>query len=421
MLCDAHQNVVGHVYILQRRMALNFERVSWAGSLVVIMSVLPALFFLVSPASGSRLSPSCSLLPKPHSSPLELSLPLRSDLAALSPGVSQDQISFSIDPLRPDVQGTTTRFLIRLKDSRQMIRVEMPARIGLAFDSAGVLQFSNDSSLFWLECHLLADHRMGASLFYRTPSGSIVTHAEWIPVPMETPLQTADEFSQDNPFRELAESKWWGPDLLAQKVQGGVAVHRLEMGGGANSKLVDCKVGDWFMFNGKVWEKCARPVAILDEPSRGKNPIDQNLPLAHILTATSQFLEVEGWNERSHVRFRWNLAPLPPFKIKTEELFSQLRVRSEKQVSCMMDKQCLVLRPGDWVLKTGGRWKALRKAEEKEALLAGDVLGEVFILEKIGVVPSSKNIVGWYFSAGRTQSVSVELAQRTQKGRKASR
>ncbi len=395
-------------------MTLNLQRVSWIGSLVVCVSVLPALFFLFSPNLDAPLAVSISVRPKIDSSPIPINLSLRSDYPELSIGASQDQFSFAMDPVRPDVQSAVPRFLIRLKDSKQMKRVEMPASLGLAFDSSGILQFSDDASSFGLECRLLPDQRIEARLSCRTPTGEVVTQAQWVPVPMETPLQTIDEFCQQNPFRELAESRWWGPDLLIQKVHGGEAIHRIEVGAAASSKLIDCQVGDWLHFTGKNWEKCASPV-VAERDSL------QNFPLAHIKSATSQFLEVEGWKDMSHLRFQLNLASSPPFKIKADELFSQLRVRSEKQVSCTMDKQCLVLRPGDWVLKSGGRWKTLRKMEEKAALLAGEVSGEVFVLEKIGVASSAKNIVGYYFSAGRTQSVLIEMAQRVQKGRKASR
>ena len=395
-------------------MTLNFERVSWIGSLVVGVSVLPALFLLMAPTTDAPVTVSGSVRPQVDSPSAPINLPLRSDYPELMIGASQDQFSFSLDPIRPDVQNTVPRFLIRLKDSKQMRRVEMPASLGLAFDSSGLLHFSDDASSFCLECRLLSDQRIDASLSIRTATGEMVTQAQWIPVPMDTPLQTADEFPPENPFRELAECRWWGPDLLVAKIYEGEPIHRLEVGAMASSKLIDCHVGDWLQFTGKGWEKCGVPILSAESTL-------QNNPLAHVKSATSQFLEVEGWKDTSHLRFRLNLASSPPLKIKAEELFSQLRVRSEKQVSCTMDKQCLVLRPGDWVLKTGGRWKTLRKIEEKTALLTGEISGEVFVLEKIGVASSAKNIVGYYFSAGRTQSVLIEMAQRVQKGRKASR
>jgi hypothetical protein len=397
-------------------MTLNFERMPWAGSLVLVACTVPALLLLLLPIDDFAPMSLRGPLEKGRNRSADMRFSLSSEFSGLMPGISQEQISFSKDPSRPDRQGKTNQFLIRLRNSRQMKRVEMPVALGLAFDSAGSLQFSNDSSAFWLECKLLENQTLSAALIVRTPAGEVITHAEWIPVPMETPLQTAEEFPSDNPFRELLESRWLGPDLLRQKIHGEV-VHRLEVGSPPTVRVIDCRVGDWLTHNGKGWEKCGPPRLIEEE----KNPIDQNPPLAHIQTSTAQFLEIEGWNEMSHVRFRWNLAATSPCKIKTEELFSQIRVRSEKQVSCMMDKQCFVLRPGDFVLKANGRWKALRKTEEKEALLTGELVGELFILEKIGMTPGGKNIVGSYFSPNRVQLVPIELTQKAKKSRKGNR
>lgn len=394
-------------------MAFQFERISWSGSVVLLASSIPALLLLLLPIQDFEPMPLRTTAEKGRNS-AEMKFSLSSEFSGLMPGSPQEQISFSKDPARPDRQGKGNQFMVRLKNSRQMKRVEMPVVLGLAFDSIGSLQFSNDDSAFWLDCKLLENQTLSAVVRVRSPEGEVKTQAEWIPVPMETPLQTAEEFPSDSPFRELLESRWLGPDLLVQKIHG-ETVHRLEVGSPPTARVLDCKVGDWLIFNGKTWEKCPPPTR------HNENEIDQNPPLAHIQTSTPQFLELEGWNDMSHVRFRWNLASGPVFKIKTEEIFSQIRVRSEKQVSCMMDKQCFVLRPGDFVLKANGRWKALRKAEEKEAILTGELGGELFILEKIGTAGGGKNIVGSYFSPSRVQVVPIELTQRAKKSRKGAR
>lgn len=390
-------------------MATNFESIPWLGGLALIVSSLPGMIFL----AGSSVDDDFSI-PAPSSSKhsphlLHIKLPLSLDFAALSIGVAKDQISLSVDPVRPDSHGGVHRFLIRLGQSKQMKRVELPARLDLEFGPSGVLQISEATSAFWLDCRLTSANILEASLFYKTPSGENVQQAQWTPHLQETPFQSADEFPETSPFRELAESRWWGHDLLAEKVQPGASIQRLEIGNPTKADLIDCSLSDWLIFKENKWHKCNS-----FESAAG-------LPLAHIKSVSPQALEIEGWNEASHVRLKLAHSVLPPLKIKPEELFSQLRVRSEKQVSCMLDKQCLVLRPGDWVLKTGLRWKTLRKKEERESVLQGKLTGDLFILDRIDAKGAAKNIVGDYYAPGRTQSLQIEYAQKTQKGSKKSR
>jgi hypothetical protein len=76
----------------------------------------------------------------------------------------------------------------------------------------------------------------------------------------------------------------------------------------------------------------------------------------------------------------------------------------------------MILKVGDWALKTGGRWKVLRKEEEKNAFLTGKLFGELFAFDQIGQKQGQKVIQGRLFNPGRTQVVAVELAaQSTQK------
>ena len=69
----------------------------------------------------------------------------------------------------------------------------------------------------------------------------------------------------------------------------------------------------------------------------------------------------------------------------------------------------MVLKTGDWVLKTNGRWKILRKKDEKDAFLNGKLFGELFILEQISQKQGQKMIQGRLFNPGRTQVVSIEM------------
>ena len=121
-------------------------------------------------------------------------------------------------------------------------------------------------------------------------------------------------------------------------------------------------------------------------------------------------LILEGWDSNGHVRLNVPYAALPPSKIKAEDLFTSVRFRSEKQISCMMDKQCLVLKVSDWVLKTTSRWKVLRKQEEKDAYFRGELLGELFVFDQISQRQGQKLVLGRLFNPRRTQMEKIELA-----------
>jgi hypothetical protein len=295
--------------------------------------------------------------------------------------------------------------MIRLIQSKQIKRVELPAKVDLEF-SEGILRFSEKPSRFWLNCSSASEGEISADLFYETPEKEVVSSANWISSPQETPIQSMEEFPPATPFRDLGETRWFGHDAFLEKYVGGEIVHRLEMGSSSQAELLDCSLKDWLVFKDGKWQKAS-----------GFSEAE-GLPIAHIKNASSQGLEIEGWDGASHIRVRLPLATLPPLKMKGEELFAQLRVRSEKQVSCMLDKQCLILRPNDWVLKTQGRWKILRKKEERDALLEGKLVGEVLVLDRIEAKGATKSVAGHYFSSGRSQMVPIEHVQKStlQKG-----
>ena len=208
-----------------------------------------------------------------------------------------------------------------------------------------------------------------------------------------------EEFSPGTPFRDLAEARFWGQDLLREKYGDSTPVQRMEIG----TDAIDCAPNDWLIFKDRKWQK----ISDLEK--------SEGLPIAHVKTASPQALEMEGWDGTSHIRLKMPISPLPPLKIRGEELFSQLRVRSEKQISCIMDKQCLILRAGDWVVRSANRWKIVRKKEEKALFLEGKIVGELFVLDRIDSKGAVKSIAGQCFSARRTQALPIEFAQPVQK------
>lgn len=381
---------------------MSFLRIVWFGVLTLTFSMLPSIFFLNTEPhaldffcydrSMQNISPSS--FPE-----LCMNFGLLNHFSALSIGNARGQLAFSVDPRRPDSKLNTSQLMIRLAQSKQSKRIEYPARVELEF-SEGVLQFSDRISSFWLLCSPISEGEISATLFYKTPEGKEVTCECWTVLLQDTPIQSAEEFSPASPFRELGETRWLGRDLVLEKYAGGEAVHRIEIGPSSGGELIECTLKDWLIFKEKKWQK----VPSLEGTG--------DFPIAHLKNTFSQGLEFEGWDGSAHVRIKLVSSPPHTLNVRGDELFTQLRVRSEKQVSCMLDKQCLILRPNDWTLKTKGRWKILRKQEEKTAFLEGKLSGDLFVLDRIEAKGMIKSVAGHYFSAERSQMIPIEVLQK---------
>jgi hypothetical protein len=173
-----------------------------------------------------------------------------------------------------------------------------------------------------------------------------------------------EELFQEEPFQALSKARWLGTDLVC-KAGLGRAVQKMEIG----SALFDIAEGDRLYWDGLGWVKAE---------GRGA-------PLMQVRNSAMQSLELDVWDSpgERHMRVAAPLAGLQPARIKVEDWFSSIRIRSEKQISCLLEKQCLILREGDWVLKENGRWRILRKAEDKQQMVEGKRLGDLIVLESI--------------------------------------
>lgn len=374
------------------------KKILWIGMAILIGCSLLAFSFLF------NIQTSDSLLLKEKKekelkiAPYSFSLALSQTAPGFSLPNLQDKLIFSSDPPRPGQATLEPRLLIRLKDSGESKRVALPCRLDLEYQG-DLLKFSNHTSLFWLELQPASEGKIEVQGWISSLDGSKINAGQFFALGQECPLQEAREFAEKSPFRILAEAKWWGRDQFRN---GTDSTEILEMG-----ELIELRQNDWLIWKEGKWQKSATPE---------KDP-EKNLGLAKIQSISPKILILEGWDGNDHTRIGLSLAAGPQFKLRGEDLFSMVRVRSEKQISCMLEKQCMVLKTGDWVLKTAGRWKILRKKDEKDAFLNGKLFGELFILDQISQKQGQKMMGGRLFNPGRTQVISIELAAQGRKTR----
>ena len=382
------------------------ERIAWASAGVLglgVLLMLPFAFMFY----GSGASPTVlhgTKAKEPVLTPFVFALGMNEKGPILPVPELQGEMTLSFDPPRPTGVMNGKRLLVRMKKSGLSKRVVLPCRLDLEFQG-DKLGFAREASSFWIELSQAPGGQIEGQGFIASLEGEKMDAGSFLVIGQDCPVQGAQEFAEGSPFRLLAEARWWGRDQFAEQSDGG---ERLEILPG---EFLELKEGDWLVWKNQKWEKGAAP-----EP---------DLSIAHIQSLCGKALVLEGWDADGHIRVSLSAATCPAFKMRGEDLFSAIRIRSEKQISCMLEKQCMVLKTGDWVLKTGGRWKILRKKEERDAIINGKLSGEMFIFEQIVQKQGQKMIQGRLFNQGRTQVVAIEMmAQSARKmrdrGRKAS-
>jgi len=299
------------------------------------------------------------------------------------------EVSVFSTPQRPDRKRENPEMNVCLKSSGECRRIPLPCRLPLQFIDEEILGFAEEKTSFWLE--LTKEGKNVQAVIGIETLTETIEAGRFTIIPQIRAVSEEKRFSENTPFRFLADAKCLGHNLFLEKETGG-QIFRILIEEG---RILDLRKEDWLGFHQKGWNK---------------EKLDANLPvIAHVESVEGGALLLEGWDGETYIRVSIPLIQTAPLKTKPEEIFKSIRARSERQISCMMEKQCLILRAGDWVLKTAGRWKVLRKLEEKEAYKTGKLEGELFIFERIVSRQEQKIVLGQIFNADKTQSFSVDL------------
>lgn len=375
----------------------NYEKTLQVGIVVLfigfLVSLCAILGFFVSP------SPPISMIEKrdiDSQSVKTFSLPLEWKQEAISfpiPNI-EGELSVSFERVRPGfLSCQENRYLIRIKKNGQVRKVTLPARLDLKYENG--LQFSDSIGSFWVDFSAVKGKDVSAVLYCLDPEGKVLETGSFLIKAEECSLKSSLEFREGTPFRLLSESHLLGRDLFLEKYENAEHSQRLVMGG---SEWISLKEGDWIGYLGGKWQK-------LSSTSDANN-----IPLARVSFFDDRTLVFDAWDLDEYFRLSVSSCPSVPLKTKLEEFMASVRIRSEKQISCMLDKQCFVLRSGDWVLKENSRWKVLRKAQERQAYLQGELVGDLFVFDRIENRNGQKMVEGFLFNTGRSLMVPVEIA-----------
>lgn len=204
--------------------------------------------------------------------------------------------------------------------------------------------------------------------------------------------------------KQIKSARVFPQDLLIQKYGGHeYAAWRdrcvLELTSDFKTYACFVCVGDYLIYEEGEWHVSAYEDLKADKP------------VALIAAANGKTMEMDVWDDMGfyplHVKLEMqNQAHL---QLKTDAMPSGVRLRSGTQVSCAFGKRRMILRQGDWLLKTSSGWRNLRRTEEIEQYLHHRLKGELLIFDGIEKEQGRSVMKGHIFDETRTHMQALML------------
>jgi hypothetical protein len=125
-------------------------------------------------------------------------------------------------------------------------------------------------------------------------------------------------------------------------------------------------------------------------------------------------MEIQAWDEKgfSDFKVQLTLQPTTRSNAKIETALSLPRLRNTTQISCVLGKRRMILKKGDFVLKTAAGWHHVRTGQEMESCFKHRIKGDLFVFDGIEKEDGKMIAKGRFFDPMRTQfqTCSVPIA-----------
>lgn len=302
---------------------------------------------------------------------------------------------------RPDITFPEAQLLISLRTSKELLTLTNGKTIYLkeALEGRG-LSFSDEVTGLWVKPFLLEN----GSLFVESGRKLISKEGHWGEEKGEFVLFPQGGIpSRYNPvlqvfIKELKSARAFSQDLLVQKYGGKEYVDwrekiALEFLTASSTYACFVSKGDYLLYDGGEWRVVSYEKLVNDRP------------IAYVKSVSANGVEIEAWDETGFYPVSVKLEMEKPhrFQPKLETVPSGVRLKGGNAVSCAFGKRRMILKQGDWLLKTQTGWRHLKKAEEISQYLHHRLKGELFIFDSIEKEQGRQVIKGHLFDETRTQ------------------
>ncbi|MDN3504463.1 MAG: hypothetical protein P0S95_02670 [Rhabdochlamydiaceae bacterium] len=127
--------------------------------------------------------------------------------------------------------------------------------------------------------------------------------------------------------------------------------------------------------------------------------------IAQVVSLSSDFIGIKVWNASGLEKVSLNL----PIYNKAEEVsfnideaIKRVRKRTTSSVSCLLGNKNTYLKKGDWAIHTKMGWKVLKKTHDLVEVINHNLVGELFVFDRIEKVGDSSKLVGHLFDKSRS-------------------
>jgi hypothetical protein len=308
---------------------------------------------------------------------------------------------------RPDIASQDAKILVSLKNGKEQLTLSNGRTIFLKESEQGKgLHLSDNATGLWAKPILLENGAILIEAGRKLVSKDGNTGEEKGQFIVAGQRGVPSRYNPVNQCfaKELKSARGFLQDLFIQKYGGREyadwkekAVIELSQNGSTYACFVSS--GDYLLYEEGEWQVC--PI----------EKLKHHQPIAQIKAISGKTIEIEAWDETGFCPLQVNIEieKQARSQLKPELTPSAIRLRSGTQVSCAFGKRRLLLKQGDWLLKTSTGWRNLRRSEEIEQYLHHRLKGELLIFDAIEKEQGRPVMKGHLFDETRTQMQPLTL------------
>jgi hypothetical protein len=285
---------------------------------------------------------------------------------------------------RPDAQNREGQIQIALRSAAQEKKISVGDEFFLERGPGGVISFAEGKSDLKASVFLTGD-KPAIRIQTKDQEGTFLL-SEITTVPM-----------QETYVQALRESKGYGRDLFLNNFSGSeYAVYKTKSKIDFGKEVLFVEPGDSLVWDENTWT--------LSRESKGQ-------PLAVVKAVSNAGLEMEVWDVSG---YHSNVIKIPfqsgaGISFKIEEILA-VRPRSSTEISCLLGKRRVVVREGDWWLKSEHGWKKVRTLSDMEDVLYHKQRGELVVFESIVAEKGKVAMKGNVFDVMRSKMAPLVMS-----------